>query len=64
MFEKYNIPYAKTSTNEVAGLLADGKIVGWFQGGSEYGPRALGHRSILTDSRRAEMRDILNEKVK
>ncbi|WP_262414635.1 carbamoyltransferase C-terminal domain-containing protein [Streptomyces sp. ST1015] len=38
--------------------------MGWFTGGSEFGPRALGHRSILADPRRAEMKDILNSKVK
>jgi carbamoyltransferase len=48
----------------VAQDLADGKIVGWFQGRFEMGPRALGNRSILADPRRAEMRDILNAKVK
>lgn len=47
-----------------AELLEQGKIIGWFQGGSEFGPRALGHRSILADPRKAEMKDILNEKVK
>jgi len=49
---------------ETAKLLADGKIVGWFQGGSEYGPRALGHRSILVDARIPDMKDILNDRVK
>ena len=48
----------------VAQDLADGKIVGWFQGRFEMGPRALGNRSILADPRRADMRDILNDKVK
>ncbi len=47
-----------------AGLLADGKIVGWFQGRMEFGPRALGNRSILADPRRPEMRDALNRRVK
>jgi carbamoyltransferase len=47
-----------------AGLLAQGHLLGWFMGGSEFGPRALGHRSILADPRRAEMKDILNAKVK
>jgi carbamoyltransferase len=47
-----------------AKLLADGQIVGWFQGRMEIGPRALGNRSILADPRRAEMKDILNSKVK
>ena len=49
---------------ETAKLIADGKIVGWFQGGSEYGPRALGHRSILADARHPSMRDIVNRRVK
>jgi carbamoyltransferase len=44
--------------------LADGKVVGWFQGRMEWGPRALGNRSILADPRRAEMRDVLNAKIK
>ena len=48
----------------VARDLSDGKIVGWFQGRFEMGPRALGNRSILADPRRADMRDILNNKVK
>ncbi|MEU0256554.1 carbamoyltransferase C-terminal domain-containing protein [Streptomyces sp. NPDC006184] len=47
-----------------AGLLPRGALIGWFTGGSEFGPRALGHRSILADPRRAEMKDILNRKVK
>ncbi|MCY1035339.1 hypothetical protein OV207_28090 [Corallococcus sp. BB11-1] len=45
-------------------LLIDGKILGWFEGRSELGPRALGQRSILCDPRRAEMKDVLNHKVK
>jgi carbamoyltransferase len=48
----------------VAHLLAEGKIVGWFQGGMEWGPRALGSRSILADPRRAEMKDVLNARIK
>lgn len=47
-----------------AQAIADGKIVGWFQGPSEMGARALGHRSILADPRRAEMKDIVNQRVK
>ncbi|MFX1445986.1 MAG: carbamoyltransferase [Promethearchaeota archaeon] len=47
-----------------AQLLAKGKIVGWFQGGSEFGPRALGHRSILCDPRKKEIKKILNNRVK
>jgi carbamoyltransferase len=49
---------------QVAQDLADGKIVGWMQGRFEMGPRALGNRSILADPRRADMRDVLNDKVK
>lgn len=47
-----------------ARLLAAGKVVGWFQGGMELGPRALGNRSILADPRRPEMVALLNRKVK
>jgi carbamoyltransferase len=49
---------------ESAKLLADGKVFGWFQGRAEFGPRALGNRSILGDPRRPEMKDILNRRVK
>jgi carbamoyltransferase len=49
---------------QVAHDLAAGKIVGWFQGRSEVGPRALGHRSILADPRNAAMKDRLNSRVK
>lgn len=48
----------------VAKYIADGKIVGWFQGRSEIGPRALGHRSILCDPRDPDMKDYLNKMVK
>jgi carbamoyltransferase len=44
--------------------IAEGKVVGWFQGRMEWGPRALGNRSILGDPRRADMKDILNLKIK
>src|SRR5579863_21922 len=47
-----------------AATIADGLVVGWFQGRMEWGPRALGNRSILADPRRVEMRDILNAKIK
>ena len=47
-----------------AQALSEGKIVGWVQGRSEMGARALGHRSILADPRKAEMKDIVNERVK
>jgi carbamoyltransferase len=44
--------------------IADGKILGWFQGRMEWGPRALGNRSILADPRRPEMKDLLNQRIK
>jgi carbamoyltransferase len=49
---------------KAAGAIADGKIVGWFQGRMEWGPRALGNRSILADPRRADMKDVLNQRIK
>jgi len=49
---------------KVAGLLADQKIVGWFQGRMEVGPRALGNRSILMDARKAQNKDVINKTVK
>lgn len=48
----------------VVDLLCDGKIVGWFDGGSELGPRALGQRSIICDPRRSDAKEILNRRVK
>jgi carbamoyltransferase len=51
-------------TAETARVLAEEKVVGWFQGGSEFGPRALGNRSILADPRKAAMKDLLNARVK
>ena len=47
-----------------ARLLADGQVIGWFQGRMEWGARALGNRSILADPRRADMRDLINTKIK
>ena len=49
---------------ETAKLLSEGNVFGWFQGRSEFGPRALGNRSILGDPRRPEMKDTLNKRVK
>ncbi|WP_058042244.1 carbamoyltransferase [Streptomyces roseifaciens] len=54
----------KATVAEVAKLLAEHRLVGWFQGGSEIGPRALGHRSMLADPRHPQVRDYLNEVVK
>jgi carbamoyltransferase len=50
--------------DRTAEALADGKIVGWFQDRMEFGPRALGNRSILADPRRPGMKDVLNARVK
>jgi carbamoyltransferase len=47
-----------------AAAIADGKVVGWFQGRMEWGPRALGNRSILCDPRRPDMKALLNAKIK
>lgn len=47
-----------------AAAIAEGKVIGWFQGRMEWGPRALGNRSIVCDPRRADMKDILNLKIK
>lgn len=49
---------------ETAKLLADQKVIGWFQGCSEFGPRALGNRSLIADPRKPDMKDILNSRVK
>ncbi len=73
--EIYALPYEVKSKDleykksdriakDVATLLSQGKIIGWFQGESEIGPRALGHRSILCAPFPANMKDILNVKIK
>lgn len=66
--KKWNsfISYRKLTNraDEVSSLLADGKIIGWVQGRSEFGPRALGNRSILADPRPAANKDIVNLMVK
>jgi carbamoyltransferase len=63
-----NIPYTKLTEVEiaekVAELLAGEKVVGWFQGRMEFGPRALGARSILGDARSRQMQSVLNLKIK
>jgi carbamoyltransferase len=63
------LPYQHYSSEEqlldqVVERLTAGKVVGWFQGRFEWGPRALGNRSILADPRNAEMKDIVNAKIK
>jgi carbamoyltransferase len=49
---------------QTAAAIAQGKIAGWFQGRMEFGPRALGNRSILADPRRKDMKEILNSRIK
>jgi carbamoyltransferase len=63
--KEYNyIGDTKVDLKEVAQAIADGKIVGWFQGKSESGNRALGNRSILADPRNADIKNIINSKIK
>ena len=60
-------PSGSTTTQlfaHVAERIADGDVVGWFQGRMEFGPRALGNRSIVADPRRHDMKDILNARIK
>ena len=62
------IPYTELSDEElpekIADLIADQKVVGWFQGRMEFGPRALGGRSIIGDARSQKMQEIMNMKIK
>src|SRR6516164_8141016 len=60
----HEISQEKELAETTARAIADGLIVGWFQGRMEWGPRALGNRSILGDPRRADMKNILNLKIK
>ncbi len=66
--DKKRVPYEKPEPQELlartARLIAEGNVIGWFQGRMEFGPRALGGRSILADPRDAKMRDTLNMKIK
>ena len=61
VFETYD---STEVTRRAAQDIADGLVVGWFQGRMEFGPRALGNRSIVVDPRRADMKAILNERIK
>ncbi len=62
------IEYTKYNDEElleiVSDALVDGKVIGWFQGRAEFGPRALGHRSIIVDPRRTDAKELLNAKIK
>ena len=57
-------PDEESVCKATAQLIADGNVVGWYQGRMEWGARALGNRSILADARRGDMRDIINLKIK
>ena len=66
--KKRNYPFRKLSDRElpikIADLIGDGKVIGWFQGRMEFGPRALGSRTIIADPRSKKMQKILNLKIK
>src|SRR5262249_32972824 len=64
--KKYKLKAARSENvaKETARMLAAGKLVGWFQGGMEFGQRALGNRSILADPRGADVKDKVNAAVK
>lgn len=62
--DKINVSLENNVFETAAKSISCGKIIGWFQGRSECGPRALGNRSILADPRNCEMKDHLNSKVK
>jgi carbamoyltransferase len=68
LLSERNLKYAYYEDGElckvVAQLLVDGNVVGWFQGKAEFGPRALGGRSIIVDPRRKDAKDLLNAKIK
>jgi len=61
---KYSIYERPDLLEKTAKLISEQNVVGWYQGKMEWGPRALGNRSILADPRNANMKDILNEKIK
>lgn len=68
VLKKNNLSCAALNEGELvqktADIVADGNVVGWFQGRMEWGPRALGNRSIIADPRRDDMKDILNARIK
>jgi len=69
VLDSYGLPYKRLESDEtlvdtVSSLLAKDKVIGWFQGRMEWGPRALGFRSILASAGKAEMKDIINSKIK
>ena len=67
--EANNIPYTAYDSNEdlystVSDRLVNGGVIGWYQGRAEFGPRALGHRSILADPSRPDAKELINSKIK
>ena len=66
--EKEGVKYEKVEDDilfdRVSTRLKEGGVIGWFQGRAEFGPRALGHRSILVDPSRIDAKDLLNKKIK
>lgn len=66
--ERLNLPYRELPDSklyaEIVACLKDGGVVGWFNGRAEFGPRALGGRSIIADPRRSDAKEILNLKIK
>lgn len=66
--QQHNLAYKTVDDDalarETAKHLVEGNVVGWFQGAAEWGPRALGNRSIVADPRRADMKEILNARIK
>jgi len=64
--KKNNLKYEKSENiaKDVAKLIAENKFVGWYQGRAEFGPRALGNRSIVVDPRKAKNKDLVNAKIK
>lgn len=61
---KLNFKKLENPSHTAARMLADGLLIGWYQGKMEFGQRALGNRSILADPRRSEMKDLVNSAVK
>jgi carbamoyltransferase len=68
VLKAHNLTYTLHDDEELtrlgAGIVADGNVLGWFQGRMEWGPRALGNRSIIADPRREDMKDTLNARIK
>lgn len=62
--DDYETHSEETLVKATAEAIQNGNVIGWFQGRMEWGPRALGNRSILVDPRRAEMKDVLNARIK